>query len=126
MPFLFLDNKKIFEFNLNGTLNATYNSLYEFPRNKHANIAKCLRGEIKSSYGYIYSFDNTVQPYKRITNTKRIAQYDLNTKQLIRIYDSEKEARLETGATKIYECANHKRKSSGGYIWEYVSNNKEN
>ena len=44
----------------------------------------------------------------------------------IRIYDSEKEARLETGATKMYECANHKRKSSGGYIWEYVSNKKEN
>ena len=32
---------------------------------------------------------------------------------------------LETGATKIYECANHKRNSSGGYAWEYVLDEKE-
>ena len=119
------DNMPVYEFNLNGTLNANNNSLYDLPKNKRGNITKCLKGEIKSAYGFIYSFNNIIKQYHKNTTAKKIAQYDLNTKQLIKIYNSGREAMLETGATKIYECANHKRNSSGGYAWEYVLDEKE-
>ena len=114
---------KVYEFTLDGILNKIYSSLYELPTKQQGNIIKCIKGEIKSAYGYIYSFNTNVKPYEKTIpklKTRKVAQYDLHTKQLIKIYNSIKEAKLETGADKISDCARHKLKTSGGYIWEYA------
>lgn len=50
-----------------------------------------------------------------------VIQYDLNHK-FIKQFDSIAEAMKVTGASKIREVTNGERKTSGGYIWEWVEN----
>lgn len=49
---------------------------------------------------------------------KAVLQYDLNG-NFIKEFISAKEAKLETGASKISEVCNNKRKTSGGYDWKF-------
>ena len=54
--------------------------------------------------------------------TKRIGQYDKNTGELIKEYDSIGEARNYTGIPEqgIRATCLDKTKTSGGYIWKYL------
>lgn len=58
--------------------------------------------------------------YHRST-TKKIGQYDKNTKKLIAIYNSvgEAESMIPTGRHIPDVCAG-RRKTAGGYIWRYI------
>lgn len=53
---------------------------------------------------------------------RRVAQYDKNTNEKIREFDSIREARDYTGIPEQGIRANclNKTKSSGGYIWKYL------
>lgn len=53
------------------------------------------------------------------TTNKKTKQYDLN-RNLIKIWDSARKAELNLKINHITDCCNHKRKTAGGYIWEYV------
>lgn len=50
----------------------------------------------------------------------KVCQYDKNL-NLIKIYDSQKQASEETGTnrTSITACVNNRRKTVGGFIWKY-------
>lgn len=48
-----------------------------------------------------------------------VKQYNLKH-EFLKIFNSISEAQKATGATKIREVANGNRKTSGGYIWEWV------
>ena len=52
---------------------------------------------------------------------KKVVQIDISTKEIITSFISTKEAQRKTGINSghISECARHKRKSAGGYYWEY-------
>ena len=54
--------------------------------------------------------------------TKRIGQYNKNTGELIKEYDSIGEARNYTGISGqgIRATCLNKTKTSGGYIWKYL------
>jgi hypothetical protein len=54
-------------------------------------------------------------------NGKKIKQYDKN-RGLIEYYESLGDANRKTGIniSHISQCCNKKRKTAGGYIWEYV------
>lgn len=109
-------NKPIYEFDFCGKLINKYESLYVLPQTQRANIVKCLNGEISHVKHRIYSYDELLPPNRFV---KRIAQYTLDSK-LIKIYNSIKEASIQTGATKISDCLNKRIKSSGGFKWEYI------
>jgi len=61
-----------------------------------------------------------VQPLAADASKTKVAQYDLSGK-LIKIYDSQKEASELTkiARSSITSCVTHKRKTAGGYKWEY-------
>ena len=115
-------NIPIYEFDFSGKLLQRYDSLYSFPKRQQSNIVKCLNNEISYVKNKIYSYESVLN-YDKLKNIKRIAQYSLDGK-LIKIYDSVKEARLQSGATKISDCLNNHIKSSGGYKWEYILHQK--
>ena len=50
--------------------------------------------------------------------TRKIVQLTLEG-ELIKEYNSIKEAQMETGSNHIFECCNRKRTQSNGYIWLY-------
>lgn len=54
--------------------------------------------------------------------SKKVAQYDKTTNELIKVWDSMHEAQRELGINQgsISECCKEKRKSAGGFIWRYV------
>ena len=55
-------------------------------------------------------------------NSKKIAQYDKNKLELIKIWDSMMDVQRELGIdpSSISKCCKGKRKSAGGFIWKYV------
>ena len=55
-------------------------------------------------------------------NAKRVAQYDKQTLELIKIWDSMIDVQRELGIANSYisKCCKGKQKSAGGYIWKYV------
>ena len=110
------DNIPIYEFDLGGKLIKKYESLYVFPTSQRGNIIKCINGEISHVKYRIYSYEDSLPPNRKV---KRIGQYSLDG-ELIKIFNSVKDATLETGATKISDCLNKRIKSSGGFKWEYI------
>lgn len=63
---------------------------------------------------------------RRVIMQKPILQIDKSTNNIIREYNSPKEATLETKISHIRECLTGKRKTAGGFIWSYKDkyNNK--
>ena len=59
---------------------------------------------------------------KRVS--KSVAQICTNDNKLIKVFASAKDASEELNIDKgsITKCCQHKRKTAGGYIWEYYSN----
>lgn len=57
-------------------------------------------------------------------NSKRVAQYDKQTLELIKIWSSMHEVQRELGINRgnISSCCKGKLKSAGGFIWKYVEN----
>ena len=55
-------------------------------------------------------------------NSKKIVQYNKQTHELIKIWDSMMDVERELGIAQqnISECCKGKRKSAGGFIWKYV------
>ena len=53
--------------------------------------------------------------------SKTVIQFDCNGNELVR-YTSISEAETSTGIcySQISECCSHKRKTAGGYIWQYA------
>lgn len=58
--------------------------------------------------------------HENMTINRRIAQYDLNG-NLIKIFNTTKQASLETGCTHISEICSGKRKTGKGYLFKYVN-----
>ena len=52
----------------------------------------------------------------------KIAQYDLNTGELIQVWDCIMDATRETGIDNSYiaKCAKGKCKQAGGSIWKFI------
>ena len=57
---------------------------------------------------------------------KQIAQIDKNTGEILKIYNSIKEAEEDNCCFHIGNCINNTRNESGGYIWQSIENIKKN
>ena len=55
-------------------------------------------------------------------NSKKVAQYDKQTHELIKIWDSVADVTRELGINQgnISQCCKGKLKSAGGFVWKYV------
>lgn len=58
---------------------------------------------------------------------KTVGQYDIDTGKLIAIWESTAQAAKSLGLVQqnISKCCCHKRKTVGGYIWEYIERGDE-
>ena len=55
-------------------------------------------------------------------NSKKVAQYDKQTHELIKVWGGIREVERELGInhSSISQCCKGKRKSAGGFVWRYV------
>ena len=130
-PFEYSSNnrQKILQFDLEGNFIRSYPSAREAAKNMKVdsssiiNVANNKSISCKNSY-WIYAkdyyegiIDIKIQRYKK---TQRYRGKKVLCVELNKIFNTVSEARKATGATKISEVCNGKRKSSGGYTWKYV------
>ncbi len=137
--------KSIAQYDLNGNFIAAYDSELDAERalgikSKSSNISRVCQGFAYESCGFQWKFiedENYKQnigksPLKeklqegskkakenRNYISKKVAQCDINTHQIIQIFNSIKEASEQTGVclTSIYKVCKGTRKSAGGYYW---------
>jgi group I intron endonuclease len=84
-------------------------------------ICMCARGDNYTAYGWRWSYDkvDNLPPFKKKYAYKPIEQISLNG-DLVKEWDSAKEAEHELGITNISRAAT-KNKTAGGYRWKYKS-----
>ena len=98
----------------------------------NSRISDCCNGKIHTSMGYIWRFldkEGNIIEGKKIRKTlltaKRVAQIDINTNKIIKIYNSlvsaENENNLFHG--NISRCCAGKRHSDNGFIWRHIDEN---
>ncbi len=90
-------------------------------------ISQCCNGKVKTTKGYIWRYntgmdtsldDLKINDYYK----KEVFQIDKESKEIIKQFDSMKEAEKQTGILKsnISNCCKHRQKTAGGYIWKYA------
>lgn len=124
--------KPVLQYDVEGNFIARYNSVNEAGRAmgkvNGGNITKCCLGEIKTSLGYIWKYEDDetqieelVKTKKKRTTGKKVLQFDLND-NFIAEYDSCEEAARKIKAKSgsvINRCARGERKTAYGYKWKY-------
>lgn len=115
-------DKAVLQYTMNGTFVKEYKSCAEAVREtgiKHVHCA--AKGARKSAGGYKWKFKYE-QQMKNTGNKKSVVQYDLSG-NIIAMYDSISDAARATDINRkcINDCCNKKIKTSGGYIWKFLS-----
>lgn len=123
--------KPVIQYDKSGGFIARYNSANEagraMGRINGTNIIKCCKGEIKTSLGYIWKYedDNTtieelVQTRKKRTTGKIVLQFDLENNFIAEYESCEKAGKaLNKSGSVINRCARGERKTAYGYKWKY-------
>ena len=131
-------NKRVCQFNINGELLQTFNSI------KEADLAvKASRGAIGSCCnrlighrtvkGYVWLWEddkddinevicNLKQSRRSIPQMQKVIQYTLDG-DIVAVYNTAKEAAMAFGKKKdshIGDCCKGRRKSIFGYIWKFA------
>lgn len=122
------NTKIVYQYDLNGVFIQKYNDIKEaseltgFAR---SGISKACNGHQRVFEGYQWSF-NYVEKMNPV-DIYVICQYGIDGK-LINIYNTPKEASLDTGITSstITSCYNNKYDLGGGYIWKKCNISQEN
>ena len=115
--------KLVYQYNENGILIETYNSLSEIKEklgiDKQRISSACLNSTMYDGCYWSYRLLEIIIP-KTDFRLKAVNQYSLN-QELIESFKSASEASRKTGVSKtcITRCCRGERKSSGGYIWKY-------
>ncbi|MDQ8011389.1 MAG: GIY-YIG nuclease family protein [Flavobacterium nitrogenifigens] len=117
--------KTVYKYNLDGSLNATFDNLTSAGNSinvRKQDISRACLGVSHTLGGYLWSYDYK-EPYiiKPDNRKKQIMQCNLKEEELAR-YISASEASKITGISKtcITRCCRGERKNSGGYIWKYI------
>lgn len=120
--------KTVYQFDRQFNYIAKYPSIHDAAKAvnaKHNNISKVCRGELKSSHGYIWRFEDDIDDtsFSSINfnrQGKTVLQFDMNG-NFIKEYKSCAEAAKENNLQRcgISKNCNHRTKYSGGYIWKF-------
>lgn len=133
-PRIIHKSKKVVKLNKNGDILNVYSSLgnanEDIGRDRDNDcIRLCCSGEIKTSngfywmyeYDYIkYGFD--INKYKHKTNAKPVAKIDKNTGEILKIYNSARQADKKDGYKYkgISKACVGYRKTYMGFVWKFV------
>lgn len=89
-----------------------------------SSVSACCNGKLSSVKGFKCQFvdephEFVPSDYKR---TKSVAQIDLNTGEVVQVFESVREAQRVTGINNIAAVARGgtKYKSAGGFKWQYI------
>lgn len=116
--------KTIYKYNLDGSLNSTFENLTDAGANinvRKQDISRACWSVNHTLGGYLWSYDY-VEPFipKTDNRKKEVLQYNINGNQLAR-YISASEASRKTRISKtcITRCCRNEREQSGGFLWKY-------
>lgn len=119
--------QKIKQYELNGNFIQEFDSLFSAERQtkiSYSKISNCCTGKCKSAGGFQWKYINDNSECKKHDHyskiKRKVTQYDVNH-NLIKEFDSIKEAKLETSDSYIYECITQPRLSEHGFIWKYTN-----
>lgn len=116
--------KLIYQYNENGILIETYNSLNEIKEtlgiDKQRISSACLNSTMYEGSFWSYRLLEKIIP-KTDLRVKSVNQYSLD-QEFIENFKSASEASRLTGISKscITRCCRGERKNSGGFIWKYI------
>ena len=116
--------KLVYQYNENGILIDTYNSLTEIKEtlgiDKQRISSACLNSTMYDGSFWSYRKLEKIIP-KTDLRIKVVNQYSLN-QEFIENFKSASEASRQTGNSKscITKCCRGERKTSGGFIWKYL------
>ena len=140
------NRREVVQYDLDGNFIQTFESISEAERvlklkPKSSNITRVCQGKAYESNGYQWRYLNEDIDYQlnigksplkevlqnaskkskenRIYNSKRVAQCDKNTHEIIKVFNSIKEASeiTKTNFTGIYKVCKGIRNTAGGYYW---------
>lgn len=126
---LFFNIKKVYCFNQEKELIATYKSIEDASRltgYSTSTLGQACRFDRKIlSHNCYWSFDedNTFETTILVGGTsKRVGKYNKETLELIEVYPSLAEAARQNNLNRIHigECCNKRIKSHGGFIWNFI------
>ena len=114
-----------YQYDLEGNLINTFYSIKEASRRtgvSDTNIGECCNGKAITAGGYIWRNNhnpNVILPENK--HIKSVDQYDIKTLEMIKTYNTIKEAAEEKNITAslITSCCKRKIHTAGGYIWRY-------
>lgn len=116
--------KTVYKYNLNGTLNTTFEDLTSAAQtiNVHKkDISRACWSVNHTLGGFLWSY-KLKEPFvtELDIRKKQVIQYSLKGEELAR-YVSASEAFRKTGISKtcITRCCRGERENSGGFIWKY-------
>jgi DNA invertase Pin-like site-specific DNA recombinase len=113
----------VYQYNENGTLIETYNSLTEIKEtlgiDKQRISNACLNSTMYDGSFWSYRQLENITP-KTDLRLKAVNQHSLN-QEIIANFKSASEASRKTGISKscITRCCRGEREQSGGFIWKY-------
>lgn len=130
----------LYQYDLKGNLVKAWESASECARQtgySQTAIASVTRQEQHSAYGFLWKLASDERPIEEWINKnnkkgvggkpkKKIGQYDLNTNELIKIYNSGAEAAKALGVldkSKICRAARLNGRSTG-FRWKYIEGEK--
>lgn len=125
------EKPKIFQYNKNGEYVAKFNSVreaFELTGIKKTGIRGCLSGRLKSSGGYMWSYNNNQQIDSLFTDyyngiKKGVIMLDNHSnyiKEFASIADASCETKIDRAS--IGRCCTGKSITAGGYKWAYKNN----
>lgn len=114
--------KLIYQYNLTGELESTFQSLEEASKSSSISaesISHACVGDRKTSNGFYWSYTSTFD-LKEDYRKKKVIQYDLEG-EILNDYDSIAEASKATEINKssVAKCCRGERKKAGNFIWKF-------
>ena len=114
--------KTIYQYNLTGKLESTFQSLEEASKSSsisEESISHACIGDRKTSNDFYWTYTSTFD-LKEDIRKKKVIQYDLDGEK-INVFDSIAEASIATEINKssIAKCCRGERKKAGNFIWKF-------
>lgn len=114
--------KPVSQYTINGEYIQDYDSISQATRELNISSSSEICAAINNNticHGYRWAYKNDKLVIK--TNKKQVAQIDLETGNIIKIYNGAREAGRQTGFdyTGIIKACNGKQKTCRGYLWRY-------
>ena len=115
--------KTIYQYNLTGELESTFQSLEEASKSSsisEESISHACVGDRKTSNGFYWTYTTTFD-LKEDYRKKKVIQYDFDG-ELVKVFDSISEASKATEVNKssIAKCCRGERKKAGDFIWKFL------